>query len=156
MSIAWEDISHLLCSCGKDHCDAANHADGLSPERYARDSGCESKEIYEQAERIANYVNNLLRLQEEGWKRAQAILAESRRKSPDFQKLKAWWSDDKNWFYILADDGINQTTISLTVEEASVLSGNAEPPIEKIPSAEMRAERIERDRLPSPADRRSV
>lgn len=59
------NISHLLCSCGKDHCDAANHADGVSPERYARDSGCESKEIYEVAERIAAYVNDLARLQED-------------------------------------------------------------------------------------------
>jgi len=83
MNLAWEDISHLLCSCGKDHCDAANHADGVSPERYARDSGCESKEIYEAAERIAVYVNDLARLQEEGWKRAQAILADERRKSPN-------------------------------------------------------------------------
>jgi hypothetical protein len=145
MNLAWEDISHLLCSCGKDHCDAINHADGVSPERYARDGGCESKEIYEVAERIAAYVNDLASLQEEGWKRAQSLLANERRNSPGFQKLKAWWSEDKNWFCILSDDGTNQTTISLTVEEASLLSMSAEPPIEKIPSEEMRAERLARD-----------
>jgi hypothetical protein len=117
----------------------------MSPDRFVEQHGCESKEVYEAAERVAEYVNSLADLQEEGWKRAQAILADHRRKSPGFQKLKAWWSEDKNWFCILSDDGINQTTISLTVEEASVLSGNAEPPIEKIPSAEMRAERVERD-----------
>lgn len=149
MNLAWEDIAPLLCSCSKDHCDAVNHADGVSPERYARDSGCESKEIYEAAERVVAYVNSLSRLQEEGWKRAQAILADARRNSPDFQKLKAWWSEDKNWFCLLSDDGINQTTISLTVEEASLLSMSAEPPVEKIPSAEMRAERLARD-TPSP------
>jgi hypothetical protein len=145
MNIAWEDISHLLCSCGKDHCDAANHADGVSPERYARDSGCESKEIYEIAQLVANYVNDLAQLQEEGWKRAQVIIADDRRKSPDFQKLKAWWSEDKNWFVLLLDDGTNQTTISLSVEEASLLSMNSEPPIEKIPSAETRADRAVRE-----------
>lgn len=104
MTIDWEDIAHLFCS-GKDHCDA------------------------EAAQRVALYVNDLARLQEEGWKRAQAILANDRRNSPGFQKLKAWWSEDKNWFCILSDDGINQTTVSLTVDEASVLSSNAEPPI---------------------------
>jgi hypothetical protein len=145
MHLNWEDISHLLCSCGKDHCDAVNHADGVSPERYARDSGCESPEIYEVAERIAAYVNDLAMLQEEGWKRAQAMLANQRRASPDFQKLKAWWSDDKKWFCLLSDDGVNQTTISLTVEEASLLSMSSEPPIESIPSAEMREERRERE-----------
>ncbi|MGM4891221.1 hypothetical protein [Tardiphaga sp. 839_C3_N1_4] len=126
MNLAWEDIAHLLCSCGKDHCDAANHADGVSPERYAQTSGCESQEVYETAERIASYVNDLARLQDEGWKRTQAILADQQRASAGFQKIKFWWSDDKQWFCILSDDGVNQTTISLTVEEASLLSMNAE------------------------------
>ena len=121
MHLNWEDVAPLLCSCGKDHCDAANHADGMSPERYAQDNGCESKEIYESAQRVAAYVNDLSRLQEKGWEKAQVILAEARHSSPGFQKLKAWWSEDKNWFCILLDDGINQATISLTVEEAEAL-----------------------------------
>lgn len=147
MNINWEDIAPLICGSCKGTCDAANQGpdNDMSPDRFVEQHGCESKEVYEAAERVAEYVNSLADLQEEGWKRAQAILADHRRKSPEFQKLKAWWSEDKNWFCILSDDGINQTTISLTVEEASVLSGNAEPPIEKIPSAEMRAERVERD-----------
>lgn len=40
-------------------------------------------------------------------------------------KIKYWWSEDKKWFCILSDDGINKTTVSLTVEEASLLSMNA-------------------------------
>lgn len=40
-------------------------------------------------------------------------------------KIKYWWSEDRKWFCILSDDGINQTTVSLTVEEASLLSMNA-------------------------------
>jgi hypothetical protein len=145
MNIAWEDIAPLLCPHCKGECNAANHADGVSADRWAKDHGCGSTEVYEASERVATYVNDLVRLQEEGWKRARIILADHRRQSPGFQKLKAWWSEDKNWFVLLSDDGVNQTTISLTVEEASVLSGNAEPPIEKIPSAEVRAERIARD-----------
>ena len=129
----------------KGECNSANHADGMSADRWAQDNGCGSTEIYEASERVAAYVNDLARLQEEGWKRAQVILADERRKSPNFQKLKAWWSEDKKWFCILSDDGINQTTISLTVEEASLLSMSAEPPIEAIPSSDMRAERLARD-----------
>lgn len=148
MNVSWEDIAPLICTSCNGTCDAINQGpdNEMSAARFMERHGCESKEVYKAAERVAEYVNDLAGLQEEGWKRAQVILADHRRKSPDFQKLKAWWSDDKNWFCILADDGINQTTISLTVEEASVLSGNAEPPIEKIPSAEMRVERLERDR----------
>jgi hypothetical protein len=149
MNLNWEDVAPLICtSCGGT-CDAANQGpdNDMSPSRFVEQHGCESKEVYEAAERVAAYVNDLAGLQEEGWKRAQVLLADSRRNSPGFQKLKAWWSEDKNWFCILSDDGINQTTISLTVEEASLLSMNAEPPIEKIPSAEMRAERIARDTL---------
>jgi hypothetical protein len=40
-------------------------------------------------------------------------------------KIKYWWSEDKKWFCILSDDGIDQATVRLTVEEASLLSMNA-------------------------------
>jgi hypothetical protein len=40
-------------------------------------------------------------------------------------KIKYWWSEDRKWFCILSDDGISQTTVSLTAEEASLLSMNA-------------------------------
>lgn len=42
-------------------------------------------------------------------------------------KIKYWWSEDKKWFVILTDDGVDQTTVSLTPEEASLLSMNAAP-----------------------------
>jgi hypothetical protein len=147
VNINWEDIAPLICGSCKGTCNAANHGpeSEMSPDRFMEQHGCESQEVYDAAERVAAYVNDLADLQEEGWKRAQALLADHRRKSPDFQKLKAWWSEDRNWFCILSDDGVNQTTISLTVEEASLLSMSAEPPIDKIPSAEMRAERLARD-----------
>lgn len=147
MNINWEDIAPLICDSCKGRCDAANQGpdNDMSAQRFVEMFGCESKKVYEAAERVAAYINDLAQLQEKGWKRAQDILANERRNSPNFQLLKAWWSEDKNWFCILSDDGINQTTISLTVEEASLLSMNAEPPIDKIPSAEMRSERIEHD-----------
>ena len=58
--IVWEDISHLLCHCGKDHCDANNHAPDhdMSADRYVEEYGCGTKEVYESAERIVAYVNN--------------------------------------------------------------------------------------------------
>lgn len=148
MNVNWEDIAPLICTSCKGTCDANNRGpdNEMSPQRFVEQHGCESKDVYEAAERVAAYVNDLARLQEEGWKRAQAILADERRKSPNFQKLKAWWSEDKNWFVLLVDDGTNQTTISLSVEDASLLSMSAEPPIEKIPSAEGRHERMERDK----------
>ena len=40
-------------------------------------------------------------------------------------KIKYWWSSDKKWFCILTDDGVNQATVSLTPEEAALLSMNA-------------------------------
>lgn len=40
-------------------------------------------------------------------------------------KIKYWWSDDKKWFCILLDDGNSKATVSLTPEEASLLSMNA-------------------------------
>jgi hypothetical protein len=41
------------------------------------------------------------------------------------EKIKYWWSEDRKWFCILLDDGINKATVSLTPEEASLLSMNA-------------------------------
>lgn len=40
-------------------------------------------------------------------------------------KIKYWWSDDRKWFCILVDDGNAQATVSLTPEEAGVLSMHA-------------------------------
>lgn len=37
------------------------------------------------------------------------------------EKIKYWWSEDRQWFCILANDGTAQTTVSLTVEEAEAL-----------------------------------
>lgn len=42
-------------------------------------------------------------------------------------KIKYWWSDDFQWFCILADDGTCQTTVSLSREEAKELSSEADP-----------------------------
>lgn len=41
--------------------------------------------------------------------------------------IKYWWSDDLQWFCILADDGVNQTTVSLTREQAGELAAEADP-----------------------------
>jgi hypothetical protein len=41
--------------------------------------------------------------------------------------IKYWWSDDFQWFCILADDGVSQTTVSLSREEANDLSSEADP-----------------------------
>lgn len=39
------------------------------------------------------------------------------------EKIKYWWSDDRQFFCILANDGISQTTVSLSIEEAEALMG---------------------------------
>jgi hypothetical protein len=41
--------------------------------------------------------------------------------------IKYWWSDDLQWFCVLSDDGVNQTTVSLTREQAKELSDEADP-----------------------------
>jgi hypothetical protein len=41
--------------------------------------------------------------------------------------IKYWWSDDLQWFCILTDDGVSQTTVSLTREQAGGLSMEADP-----------------------------
>jgi hypothetical protein len=38
------------------------------------------------------------------------------------EKIKGWWSTDGKWFCMLASDGVNQTTISLTPKEARALA----------------------------------
>jgi hypothetical protein len=38
-------------------------------------------------------------------------------------KIKYWWSDDRQWFCILVNDGVSQTTVSLSIEEADALMG---------------------------------
>lgn len=130
MHLNWEDVAPLICTACKGTCDAASHGpdNEMSADRFAEQHGCDSKEVYEVAERVAAYVNDLSRLQDKGWENAQKLMADARRASPDSIKLKYWWSDDKKWFCILSDDGNHQTTISLTVEEASLLSMNAAPP----------------------------
>lgn len=44
-------------------------------------------------------------------------------------KIKYWWSEDRKWFCLLADDGNAKATVSLTPEEAGVLSATAEPQV---------------------------
>ena len=39
----------------------------------------------------------------------------------DGDKIKFWWSKDRQWFCIRVNDGINQSTVSLTVAEAEAL-----------------------------------
>lgn len=39
------------------------------------------------------------------------------------EKIKYWWSEDRNWFCIKINDGTNQATVSLTVDEANDLMG---------------------------------
>lgn len=41
------------------------------------------------------------------------------------QKIKYWWSQDRKWFCIQLDDGTTKATVSLTPEEAGVLSMHA-------------------------------
>jgi hypothetical protein len=36
-------------------------------------------------------------------------------------KIKYWWSEDRQFFCILVNDGVSQATVSLTVEEAETL-----------------------------------
>lgn len=79
------------------------------------------------APRDAEYNVDITAQQESDLTQAVCIL-ESRLAVPitgPKVKIKYWWSEDKKWFCILSDDGISQTTISLTVEEASLLSMNA-------------------------------
>ena len=38
------------------------------------------------------------------------------------EKIRSWWSDDGKWFCILANDGVNQATVSLTPEQAEQLA----------------------------------
>lgn len=42
------------------------------------------------------------------------------------EKIRYWWSEDRKFFCILANDGVSQTTVSLTVEEAEALMGEVQ------------------------------
>ena len=42
------------------------------------------------------------------------------------EKVKSWWSGDGQWFCMLVNDGVNQATVSLTPEEAVILSKAAD------------------------------
>ncbi len=52
-----EQLRFRMC-CGRDHCDAANHAldHGMSDDRYAEMYGCESKDIARQVEACAPVI----------------------------------------------------------------------------------------------------
>jgi len=39
------------------------------------------------------------------------------------EKIKYWWSEDRQFFCILVNDGTAQATVSLTVPEAEALMG---------------------------------
>ena len=39
------------------------------------------------------------------------------------EKIKYWWSEDRQFFCIWVNDGTSQATVSLTVEEAEALMG---------------------------------
>lgn len=39
------------------------------------------------------------------------------------EKIKYWWSEDRQWFCIRVNDGTAQATVSLTIEEAEALMG---------------------------------
>jgi DNA-binding transcriptional regulator YbjK len=42
------------------------------------------------------------------------------------EKIKYWWSEDRKFFCILANDGTSQATVSLTVEEVEEMLGEAQ------------------------------
>lgn len=42
------------------------------------------------------------------------------------EKIKYWWSEDRQWFCILVNDGTTQATVSLSVEEAEALMGEVQ------------------------------
>lgn len=39
------------------------------------------------------------------------------------EKIKYWWSDDRQWFCLRVNDGTSHATVSLSVEEAEALMG---------------------------------
>lgn len=41
------------------------------------------------------------------------------------EKIKYWWSEDRQWFCILVNDGNSQATVSLSAEEADALADEA-------------------------------
>lgn len=45
------------------------------------------------------------------------------------EKIKTWWSEDKKWFCMLVNDGVNQATVSLTSQEAAELATQAAAPL---------------------------
>lgn len=44
-------------------------------------------------------------------------------------KIKTWWSEDGKWFCVLVNDGVSQSTVSLTPEEAKALARDADPEV---------------------------
>lgn len=45
------------------------------------------------------------------------------------EKIKTWWSEDGKWFCVLTSDGVSQTTVSLTPDEATALARDADPEV---------------------------
>jgi len=37
------------------------------------------------------------------------------------EKIKYWWSEDRQWFCMLVNDGVSQATVSLSIREAEAL-----------------------------------
>lgn len=42
------------------------------------------------------------------------------------EKIRYWWSEDRQFFCILVNDGTAQATVSLSVEEAEALMGEVQ------------------------------
>lgn len=42
------------------------------------------------------------------------------------EKIKYWWSEDRQFFCILVNDGTAQATVSLSIEEAEALMGEVQ------------------------------
>jgi hypothetical protein len=47
------------------------------------------------------------------------------------EKIQSWWSEDGQWFCILVNDGVSQSTVSLTADEAKALARDADPEVYK-------------------------
>lgn len=56
MNLIWEEVAVAIC-CGK-HCNAANHGpdNEMSAERYCKEFGCESDEIYKSANAVVELI----------------------------------------------------------------------------------------------------
>jgi hypothetical protein len=62
------------------------------------------------------------------WKSACPECDGTGRIQPTTDKIKYWWSEDRQFFCILVNDGTSQATVSLNRDEALLLSLFADPP----------------------------